>query len=180
MPDMNADSISDAAAPHEPIDTNQIVDLSPIKMFGSLVRIVPLTDPQTRRAGQVNRSRLPANNSDATPKYRLLRQQALQPNRHLPGTLIIGVKKSGTRALLEFVRLHPDVRAAGCEVHFFDRHYAKGLHWYRSHMPATIDGQMTMEKTPSYFVTREVPQRVHHMNPGTKSVDAKPYKCCQS
>lgn len=25
-----------------------------------------------------------------------------------------------------------------------------------------------MEKTPSYFITKEAPQRVHHMNPGTK------------
>lgn len=101
-------------------------------------------------------------------KYRLLKQQGLKPNRHLPEALIIGVKKSGTRALLEFIRLHPDVRAAGCEVHFFDRHYMKGLLWYRHHMPATIEGQITMEKSPSYFVTKEVPQRVYHMNPGTK------------
>ena len=35
-------------------------------------------------------------------------------------------------------------------------------------MPATLEGQVTMEKTPSYFVTREVPQRVHQMNPNTK------------
>lgn len=105
---------------------------------------------------------------DGSPKYRLLRQQGSRPSRHLPGTLIIGVKKSGTRALLEFIRLHPDVRAAGCEVHFFDRHYQKGLHWYRHHMPYTIEGQITMEKTPSYFVTKDVPLRVHHMNPNTK------------
>jgi len=86
----------------------------------------------------------------------------------LPDTLIIGVKKSGTRALLEFIRLHPDVRAAGSEVHFFDRHYQRGIRWYRHHMPYTIEGQITMEKTPSYFVTKEVPQRVYHMNPATK------------
>jgi len=39
---------------------------------------------------------------------------------------------------------------------------------FRHHMPATLEGQVTMEKTPSYFVTREVPQRVHQMNPNTK------------
>lgn len=102
------------------------------------------------------------------PKYRFLHQKGVQLSRHLPEVLIIGVKKSGTRALLEFIRLHPDVRAAGCEVHFFDRHYGRGFHWYRNHMPPTIEGQITMEKTPSYFIYREVPQRVHHMNPGTK------------
>ncbi|CDQ68302.1 unnamed protein product [Oncorhynchus mykiss] len=51
--------------------------------------------------------------------------------RRLPQALIIGVKKGGTRALLEFLRLHPDIRALGSEPHFFDRHYARGLHWYR-------------------------------------------------
>ncbi|XP_034482197.1 heparan sulfate glucosamine 3-O-sulfotransferase 6 [Drosophila innubila] len=105
---------------------------------------------------------------DGAPKYQMLRQQGLRPSRHLPDTLIIGVKKSGTRALLEFIRLHPDVRAAGSEVHFFDRHYQRGLRWYRHHMPYTIEGQITMEKTPSYFVTKEVPQRVYHMNMATK------------
>lgn len=51
--------------------------------------------------------------------------------RRLPHALIIGVKKGGTRALLEFLRLHPDIRALGTEGHFFDRHYTRGLTWYR-------------------------------------------------
>ena len=37
-------------------------------------------------------------------------------------------------------------------------------------MPPTLDGQITMEKTPSYFVTVEAPRRVQHMNPGTKLI----------
>jgi len=52
--------------------------------------------------------------------------------RRLPQAIIIGVKKGGTRALLEFLRIHPDVRAPGPEVHFFDRHYDRELDWYRS------------------------------------------------
>lgn len=40
----------------------------------------------------------------------------------------------------------------------------------RQQMPATIDGQMTVEKTPSYFVTRAVPQRIHKMAPHTKLI----------
>jgi hypothetical protein len=51
--------------------------------------------------------------------------------RRLPGAIIIGVKKAGTRALLEFLRIHPDVRAPGPEPHFFDTNYKKGLDWYR-------------------------------------------------
>ncbi|KAG7256925.1 hypothetical protein CRUP_005195 [Coryphaenoides rupestris] len=45
--------------------------------------------------------------------------------------LIVGVKKGGTRAVLEFIRIHPDVRALGTEPHFFDRNYDRGLDWYR-------------------------------------------------
>uniref|UniRef100_A0A182PBL2 Sulfotransferase domain-containing protein n=1 Tax=Anopheles epiroticus TaxID=199890 RepID=A0A182PBL2_9DIPT len=141
-----------------------------VRILGSIVRIVPLVDdgttgPKLLSPGSLNST---TTTTDASPKYRFLRQQGLRPSRHLPDALIIGVKKSGTRALLEFVRLHPDVRAAGCEVHFFDRHYAKGLAWYRHHMPPTIEGQITMEKTPSYFITREAPRRVRHMNPATR------------
>ncbi|XP_036848485.2 heparan sulfate glucosamine 3-O-sulfotransferase 4 isoform X3 [Manis javanica] len=52
--------------------------------------------------------------------------------KKLPQALIIGVKKGGTRALLEAIRVHPDVRAVGVEPHFFDRNYEKGLEWYRN------------------------------------------------
>ncbi|KAJ7984845.1 hypothetical protein DPEC_G00359000 [Dallia pectoralis] len=52
-----------------------------------------------------------------------------------PQALIIGVKKGGTRALLEFLRVHPDIRAVGAEPHFFDRNYENGLQWYRPVYP---------------------------------------------
>ncbi|CAL9699017.1 unnamed protein product [Knipowitschia caucasica] len=52
-------------------------------------------------------------------------------NKKLPRAIIVGVKKGGTRAVLEFIRIHPDVRAAGTETHFFDRNYDRGLDWYR-------------------------------------------------
>lgn len=103
-------------------------------------------------------------NNDRVPVYR----RNVTATRKLPQALIIGVKKGGTRALLEFLRLHPDVRAVGPETHFFDRHYDRGLEWYRRQMPPTLDGQLTMEKTPSYFITREVPSRIHNMSRDTK------------
>nr|KAF6489656.1 heparan sulfate-glucosamine 3-sulfotransferase 6 [Molossus molossus] len=80
--------------------------------------------------------------------------------RRFPQALIVGVKKGGTRALLEFLRLHPDVRALGSEPHFFDR----------SLMPRTLEGQITIEKTPSYFVTLEAPHRIHSMSPDMKLI----------
>ncbi|KAK3559972.1 hypothetical protein QTP86_033668 [Hemibagrus guttatus] len=134
--------------------------------------------------------------------------------KRLPQAIIVGVKKGGTRALLEFLRVHPDVRAAGAEPHFFDRFYDNGLEWYRTtrnqsrHSPKEAllrlghsprgtraavhstqglstssppkvsekcptqasEGQITMEKTPSYFVTREAPARIYSMSRSTKLI----------
>ncbi|KAI3365572.1 hypothetical protein L3Q82_010651, partial [Scortum barcoo] len=91
-------------------------------------------------------------------------------SKKFPQAIIIGVKKGGTRALLEFLRIHPDVRAVGAEPHFFDRFYDKGLEWYRNLMPRTLEGQITMEKTPSYFITKEAPRRVFSMSRHTKLI----------
>ncbi|XP_067225374.1 heparan sulfate glucosamine 3-O-sulfotransferase 3A1 [Chanodichthys erythropterus] len=91
-------------------------------------------------------------------------------SKKLPQAIIIGVKKGGTRALLEFLRVHPDIRAVGAEPHFFDRNYDNGLDWYRDLMPKTLEGQITMEKTPSYFVTREAPARICAMSRDTKLI----------
>ncbi|XP_076008192.1 heparan sulfate glucosamine 3-O-sulfotransferase 2-like [Genypterus blacodes] len=91
-------------------------------------------------------------------------------NKKLPNAIIVGVKKGGTRAVLEFIRIHPDVRAAGTETHFFDRNYDRGLDWYRGLMPRTLESQITMEKTPSYFVTKETPHRISAMSRDTKLI----------
>lgn len=56
-----------------------------------------------------------------------------EKGRNLPDCIIIGAKKGGTRALLEFVNLHPDVEISPREVHHFnfDSQYKRGLDWYR-------------------------------------------------
>ncbi|GLV32542.1 Heparan sulfate 3-O sulfotransferase-A [Carabus blaptoides fortunei] len=90
--------------------------------------------------------------------------------RRLPQAIIVGVRKCGTRALLEMLYLHPRVQKAAGEVHFFDRdeNYSRGLEWYRSKMPYSFRGQITIEKSPSYFVTPEVPERIRAMNASVK------------
>ncbi|KAJ4445600.1 hypothetical protein ANN_12282 [Periplaneta americana] len=79
-------------------------------------------------------------------------------SRRLPQAIIVGVRKCGTRALLEMLALHPRVQKAAGEVHFFDRddNYRRGLEWYRRKMPHSFRGQITIEKSPSYFVTPEL------------------------
>lgn len=82
--------------------------------------------------------------------------------RRPPDFIVIGVRKCGTRALLSMISLHPQVVSAGPEVHYFDRdsNYKRGLNWYVSRMPKSRVGQLTGEKSPSYFVTPGVPTRI--------------------
>lgn len=65
--------------------------------------------------------------------------------QRFPDAIIIGVKKCGTRALLEFLKVDPKIRTTGMsvesflliinclgpEVHFFDKNFARGYDWYR-------------------------------------------------
>lgn len=78
------------------------------------------------------------------------------PKKRLPNVIIIGVKKGGTRALLEMIKLHPQVCSCGPEIHYFDRYYTKGVKWYRDKMPLCYENEARIEKTPSYFVTSGV------------------------
>lgn len=72
--------------------------------------------------------------------------------RH-PTAIILGVKKAGTRALLDILRMHPNVVGATKEIYFFNGHYHKGLEWYREQMPLSLPGQITIEKSPTYFTS---------------------------
>ncbi|XP_067396453.1 heparan sulfate glucosamine 3-O-sulfotransferase 1-like [Emydura macquarii macquarii] len=90
--------------------------------------------------------------------------------RRLPQSIIIGVRKGGTRALLEMLTLHPQVAAARAEVHFFnvEEHYSRGLGWYRQRMPLSRPGQLTVEKTPAYFSCPRAPGRIRAMDPAVR------------
>uniref|UniRef100_A0A672VAN7 Sulfotransferase n=2 Tax=Strigops habroptila TaxID=2489341 RepID=A0A672VAN7_STRHB len=91
-------------------------------------------------------------------------------SRQIPQTIIIGVRKGGTRALLEMLDIHPNIVVAATEVHFFDwdENYVKGIDWYRSLMPFSYGNQITIEKTPGYFTSPQAPGRIHDMNSSIK------------
>ena len=88
--------------------------------------------------------------------------EKLERFQRKPDFIIIGSKKGGTRALIEFLKLHPSIKAAGPEIHFFDNkaNYDKGLDWYISRMPSVQNGRLITEKTPGYFHTPKVPRRI--------------------
>ena len=81
--------------------------------------------------------------------------------QRLPDCISIGVKKSGTNAVGFFLTQHPQIaHSVGNEVHFFDKNYEKGLDYYRVRMGFAIQGQISFEKTPKYFVTEDAPEHI--------------------
>ena len=87
--------------------------------------------------------------------------------RRLPRCLIIGEMKCGTRALLQYMELHPDIEIVN-EVNFFDRHYNNGLEWYRNQMPFSKPNQITVEKSPQYYTSTYGVERIRAMNASIK------------
>lgn len=89
-----------------------------------------------------------------------------RPKHRLPHCIIIGMRKGGTRALLSFLSLHPDIQVSGKEIHYFDRdtNFFQGINWYKKNLPLSYGDQITIEKTPAYFHTKDTPQRIFQMN----------------
>ena len=83
-------------------------------------------------------------------------------SRKLPSSIIIGVKKGGTKAIISMLDAHPHITAAKGEVHYFDRdlNYELGKEWYLQRMPLTSKDSVCIEKSPSYFVVPSVPERI--------------------
>ena len=96
------------------------------------------------------------------------RQETLQ--RRLPHCIIIGEMKCGTRALLDFIGLHPDIAIAVDETKYFENNYNKGLEWYRDQMPLSKPGQLTVEKTPNYYRLPYTAKRIRAMNASIKLI----------
>ncbi|KAH3847600.1 heparan sulfate glucosamine 3-O-sulfotransferase 5-like [Dreissena polymorpha] len=107
---------------------------------------------------------------DQEAKIERLRSEGME--QRLPQCIIIGVRKCGTRALLEFLDLHPQIRIADMEMHFFnnDENYEKGYDWYRKYMPFSFPSDITIEKTPRYFISESAAERIRKFNSSAKLI----------
>ena len=76
------------------------------------------------------------------------------PKPGLPNCIIIGVKKGGTRALLTYLDMHPDIAVSHKVTHFFDHNYSKGLDWYRKEVAFAYNKQVNIEKMQTILPTR--------------------------
>lgn len=90
--------------------------------------------------------------------------------QRLPNVIGLGVKKTGSTALLHFMKFHPQIRAVSQEVHFFnrDKEYTKGINYYRTKMEFSKEDDIVYEKSPGYFnESSVVPARIKTSLPST-------------
>ena len=96
------------------------------------------------------------------------------PLRGLPSTLVLGAQKCGTTSLFNYLVRHPDVLPPfGKEIHYFDLHYEKGVHWYRGRFPfrhRLRDGAMTLDASPYYLLHPRAPERAAQLLPEARLV----------
>lgn len=70
----------------------------------------------------------------------------------LPTFVIVGAQKCGTSSLHRLLRQHPQVHMSRTkELHFFDRHFDRGLDWYAEQFTPGRRHQHSGETTPSYM-----------------------------
>jgi len=91
----------------------------------------------------------------------------------LPDYLIIGAVKSGTTSMYSYLIQHPNIEPALTkQIHFFDQFYYRGTKWYKSNFPMklSMNGKITGEATPFYFIHPSAPERIHKLIPNVKLI----------
>jgi hypothetical protein len=113
-------------------------------------------------------------------------------SRPMPDFLLIGTKRGGTTSLYydllgvpQIVTLFPSAKHLPKAnetkgVHYFDSHYAKGLRWYRSHMPSAASRRraekrlgkpvIVGEASPYYLFHPLAAERAHAVAPDAKLI----------
>ncbi len=101
--------------------------------------------------------------------------------RLMPDFMIIGTQKGGTTSLYNYLLEHPSIAPIYIkEPHFFDIYYNKGILWYRSHFPTTLQKYyvkylqkrafLTGEASPYYMPHPLAPARVARALPKVKLI----------
>ena len=93
--------------------------------------------------------------------------------QRLPGGMIFGCKKCGTSFFSKVLQQHSGLAMRPGEVHYFDKHQnfsIQDYEAYRLQMMYSFSDQLTMEKTPRYWVTASAPGAIYKMNPHMKLI----------
>ncbi len=89
----------------------------------------------------------------------------------LPSFVIAGAQKCGTTTLAGVVRQHPEVHLSKRkEIHFFDRHFDRGLEWYESQFSPKPHHRQVGEATPAYMYDATARERLTQTLPEARLV----------
>lgn len=87
-----------------------------------------------------------------------------------PTFLCIGVQKSGTTSLINYLTQHPDIFMKPMECHFFDTKEPTELEIQKYEDTFTTDKLIVGEKTPSYNYLYFAMDRIYNYNPNIKLI----------
>jgi tetratricopeptide (TPR) repeat protein len=90
-----------------------------------------------------------------------------------PKFIIIGSQRCGTTSLYTYLAEHPQILTPiKKEMDFFSWHFHRGIDWYLAHFPPMPPGEqfVTGEASPSYFDSREAPERLYSACPEAKLI----------
>jgi ABC-type cobalamin/Fe3+-siderophores transport system ATPase subunit len=88
----------------------------------------------------------------------------------LPSFFIIGPPRTGTTWLQNILSQCTWLSHPTKETRFFDKHFDRGLDWYRSHYRRANHGRMIGEVAPTYFSSVEARDRIARLIPDAKVV----------
>lgn len=89
----------------------------------------------------------------------------------LPTFVIAGAQKCGTTSLAGALRQHEQIHMSRRkELHFFDRHFDKGMEWYEQHFTPKPKHLQVGEATPAYMYDEAARERMVASLPGVKVV----------
>jgi tetratricopeptide (TPR) repeat protein len=107
-----------------------------------------------------------------TGKMPVIQNRNLKPVK-VPNFIIIGCQRCGTTSLYTYLAQHPQILTPiKKEMDFFSWHFDRGIDWYLAHFPPMPSGEqfLTGEASPSYFDSREAPERLYSLFPEAKLI----------
>ena len=123
---------------------------------------------------------LPTDTRKRIMRARLSARSLTAFRRALPDFLIIGTERGGTSSLFKYLSRHPHVAPSlRKETEFFNRHFDRGVDWYRSHFQlqerkrlaeATGRQSLAFEATPMYLQDPRVAARVAELLPDSRLI----------